>query len=191
MGLSVVPGLPKMCSTPWAIKLSMKTCLPRMPVGSPSALGRGGRTVHQVLGARLDPRKEARHEGTHAHLRVALYVGEGDQRPRHAAGLHDLGDRVVDGALDVGMAEVADVPHGGGEIARGHEESVDVVDAQDLVQVLDGHDVLEEHDEETLVVGGLEIVAHSEALAAREHAALADGRELARLYHRLRLRLRV
>jgi hypothetical protein len=30
MGLSVVPGLPKTYSTPWAMRLSMKTCLPRM-----------------------------------------------------------------------------------------------------------------------------------------------------------------
>src|SRR5215467_10996829 len=169
MGLSVVPGLPKMCSTPWAMRLSMKTCLPRMPVGSPLPLGRGGRAVHQVLGARLDPGEEARHEGAHTHLRVALYVGEGDQGARHAPGLHDLADRLVDGALDVGMAEIADVSHGGGEIARSHEEGVDVVDAQNFVQVLDGHDVLEEHDEEALVVGGFEIVAHPEALAAREH----------------------
>src|SRR5215831_19175334 len=147
MGLSVVPGLPKMCSTPWAMRLSMKTCLPRMLVGSPLPLGRGGRAVHQVFGARLDPGEEARHEGAHAHFRVALHVPKGDQGARYAPGLHDLGDGVVDGALDVGMAEIADVPHGSGEITRSHEEGVDVVDAQDLVQVLDGHDVLEEHDE--------------------------------------------
>src|SRR5260370_31149020 len=42
-----------------------------------------------------------------------------------------------------------------------------------------------------MVVGGLEVVSHREALAAREHAALAERRELGRLDRGLRLRARV
>src|SRR5439155_717080 len=42
-----------------------------------------------------------------------------------------------------------------------------------------------------LVVGGLEVVVHAEALAAGEHAALRERRELAGLDDRLRLGARV
>src|SRR3990167_11500063 len=51
-GLSVVPGLPNMYSTPCATRVSMRTCLPRMPMllrsgmlppgQSPGPHGRGG-----------------------------------------------------------------------------------------------------------------------------------------------------
>ncbi len=66
-----------------------------------------------------------------------------------------------------------------------------MVHLDDLVQVADGGDVLDQHDQEALVVGGLEVVLHPEALAAREHAALADGRELRGLDGRLGLGPRI
>ena len=34
IGLSVVPGLPNMTSTPWAVSVSINTCLPRMTIPS-------------------------------------------------------------------------------------------------------------------------------------------------------------
>src|SRR5882724_2505897 len=49
MGLSVVPGLPKRYSTPWAARVSISTRRPRMPRPS-GPLERG----HHALGEQLD-----------------------------------------------------------------------------------------------------------------------------------------
>src|SRR5215831_15981648 len=92
-----------------------------------SAAGSGRRALDQLLGARLDPRKEARHHDAHAQARVALDVAEVDQGAGHAAGLDDLLDGTVDSLLDLGMPHVADLAHRGGQVARRHEEAVDVV----------------------------------------------------------------
>src|SRR6185436_19503159 len=48
-------------------------------LGRLSAAGARGGAVHQVLGARLDPREEARHDAADAEARVALDVGRADQ----------------------------------------------------------------------------------------------------------------
>src|SRR5262249_54189118 len=88
---------------------------PRASTGVTSAAGSGGRALDQLLGARLDPRKEARHHDAHAQARVALDVADVDQGAGHAAGLDDLLDGAVDGLLDLGMPYVADLAHRGGQ----------------------------------------------------------------------------
>src|SRR5262245_47429892 len=103
--------------------------------------------IHEVPGARLDPREEARHETADAQLRVALDVAGRDQRAGRSAGPHDLRDRLVDRALNVGMAQLSDVAHGRREIARRDEEHVDVVHLQDVIEVADRGDVLQEDDQ--------------------------------------------
>ncbi len=76
------------------------------------------------------------------------------------------------------MSRVTDLAHRGRQVARRHEEDVDMVDLEDLIELPHRGDVLDQDDQQTLVVGGLEVVAHAEALAAREHAALSKRREL-------------
>src|SRR5438094_1876591 len=148
-------------------------------VSALSASSARRRALDQLLGARLDPREEARHHHTHAQARVALDVADVDERAGHAAGLDDLLDRAVDGLLDFRVPHIADLAHRGRQVAGRHEEAVDVVDLEDLVEAAHGHDVLDQDDHEALVVGGLQIAVDAEALAARVHAALAEWRELA------------
>jgi len=66
------------------------------------------------------------------------------------------------------------------EVARsfGAREHVDVVHLEDLVEGADRDDILDE-DDQRLWSWRFQIVADAEALAARVHAALAEGRELA------------
>src|SRR5215813_1981 len=144
-----------------------------------SAASTRRRAVDQLLGARLDPRKEARHHHAHAEPCVALDVAEVDQGAGHTAGLDDLLDRAVDRLLDVRVPHVADLAHRGRQVTRRHEEAVDLVDLEDLVERAHGDDVFDQDDEKALVVGGLEITVDAEALPARVHAALAERRELA------------
>src|SRR6267142_1167314 len=147
-----------------------------MPASAPSTRCRA---LDQLLGARLDPREEARHHHTHAESRVALDVGDVDQRAGHPARLDDPLDRAVDGLLHLRVPHVTDLAHRGRQVARRHEEAVDVVDLEDLVEAADGDDVLDQDDQEALVVGGLQIAVHAEALPARVHAARADRGDLA------------
>src|SRR5262245_60297799 len=64
--------------------------------GLPSAARSRRRALDQLLGAGLDPRKEARHHHAHAQAGVALDVAGVDQGAGHAARLDDLLDRAVD-----------------------------------------------------------------------------------------------
>src|SRR5262245_30165503 len=121
--------------------------------GPRSSAGASHRALHEILDPRLDPREEARHHRAHAHPRVALHVARVDQGAGRPAGPDDLADRAVDGLLDVGMGHVADVAHRGRQVARRHEEDVDMVDLDDLVELADGADVLDQDDEQALVVG--------------------------------------
>src|SRR5438876_10924443 len=146
---------------------------------SSSAPGARRGPLDQVLRAGLNPREEARQHDAHTQPGVALDVGGGDQRAGHAASLDDLRQRPVDRPLDLGVFQVPDLAHRRRQVARSHEEDVDVIDRQDRIEVADGGDVLDQDDQHVLVVGGLEVVAHAEALAAGEHAALAEGRKLA------------
>src|SRR5438045_8565341 len=91
----------------------------------------------EIARAALDPGKEDAEHHAHAQPRVALDIVESDERAGHPAGLNDLGDRAVDRALYVGVADVADVAHRRGQVARRHEEDVDVVDLEDLVETRD------------------------------------------------------
>src|SRR5262249_39558183 len=154
------------------------TAMSDLPTRGSRSAARLRGAIHQVVGAGLDPREEACHETADAQLRVALDVAGRDQRTGRSAGLDDLRDRVIDRPLYLGMTELADVTHRGREIARRDEEHVDVVDLQDLIEIADRDDVLEQDDQQALLVRGLEVLAHAEALAAREHAALPERREL-------------
>src|SRR6266545_1048734 len=161
---------------------SAMTSLPQRSLHTAAILcqmGARGGALDQFLHAGLDPGKEAGHHYPHAHPRIPLDVAGVDERAGHAASLGDLLDRAVDRLLDLRVSHVPDLAHRGRQVARGHKEDVDVVDLDDLIEVADADNVLDQHDQKALVVGGLQIVAHAESLAARVHAALAERRELA------------
>src|SRR2546426_1064245 len=152
--------------------------MPRRTRSMRSAAGACRGALDQLLRSGLEEGEEAGHRHPHAHPRVALDVARVDQRAGHAARLDDLLDRSVDRLLHLGLARVSDVAHGRRQVAGRHEEDVDVVDLDDLGEVADGDDVLDQGDQQALVVGGREVVAHAEALTAGEHAALPAWREL-------------
>src|SRR5215468_7527886 len=89
MGLSVVPGLPKISPTPWAIRLSMKTCLPLMrrissPGDSSTKVERVPGSDRRLLTTMLDSRpgwtvtadqlSSSRDEETTSHDRAARHL---------------------------------------------------------------------------------------------------------------------
>ena len=85
------------------------------------------------------------------------------------------------------MRGLTQMAHALRQVARRHEEDVDVVHGQDIRQVVDGDDVLDEDDDEGLVVGLGQVVVHAVSLTAGVRAAGADGAKLRRVDHRPRL----
>ena len=105
-------------------------------------------------------------------------VVEGE-RAGHAAALDDLLQRALTGGHHLGVIQLSNQAHRRGQVTGSDEEHIDVVDFEDLVQVVDRHDVLDQHDEHCLVVGVVEVVLDTVTLAAGEQAALSDGGKLA------------
>src|SRR5437870_4720790 len=177
---SAVATGPSAVSTVVMLTSRSEESIVRAASSSSAPGGRRG-ALDQVLRAGLNPGEEAGQHDAHPQPGIALHVGGGDQRPGHAAGLDDLRQRPVDRLLDLRVSQVADLAHRGRQVARRHEEDINVVDLHDLVEVANRDDVLDQGDQQALVVGGLEVVAHAEALAAGEHATLAEWCELAGL----------
>src|SRR5882672_124624 len=101
----VLPPPPTSATTSPAPMPSASTRVkPDTPSETPASAARTRRrALDQLSGARLDPREEARHHDAHAEPRVALDVGDVDQRPGDPARLDDLLDRAVDGLLHLRM----------------------------------------------------------------------------------------
>ena len=84
--------------------------------------------------------------------------------------------------LHLGVPHVSVVAHALGQVAGRDVEDVDI-DFQDLVEVLDGDDVLDEDHRQDLVVGLMVVVVDAYALAARIRPARADRGELGGVQH--------
>src|SRR2546428_185523 len=101
--------------------------------GSSSSAPDGRRgALDQVLRAGLNPGEEAGQHDAHPQPGIALHVGGGDQRARHAAGLDDLRQRPVDRPLNPRASPVADPDDRGHapEVAGPREATeIGVVDA--------------------------------------------------------------
>ena len=81
------------------------------------------------------------------------------------------------------MLHLAGQPHGLGQVAGGHEEDVDVVDLQDVVEVPEGLDLLQHHHDHRLGVGPSRVLGQppAQGRAPAGEAPVAEGRELGRL----------
>ena len=87
------------------------------------------------------------------------------------------------------MVHLARVAHRLGEVAGGDEEDVDVLRLQDVVEVVEGFQLLQHDDDHGLLVRPPRVVVHdlAEGRAAAGEAPVPDRRELRVAHHRLGL----
>lgn len=91
--------------------------------------------------------------------------------------------RLLDQRLHLGMGDIADMAHGGREVAGADEQRIDALDGGDLRQALDGLRRFELHDGADVVVCGFQVIRdRAEARAAMHGRDAPDAmRRIARI----------
>src|SRR5947208_134048 len=107
IGLSVVPGLPKRCSTPWLTSDSIRTCLPRISYSFPAITPSAAQAARGRLTRARPSSRPGRRVGAIVRGRPEELVGPiGPELGHHGVGVDD---GVLQPAADLLHLEDVDV----------------------------------------------------------------------------------